>query len=115
RGGRPPPGGPPGRCALAKRFSPRGEWRGCSTASPSAVLRNTVSPPALPVSCPVRGSGRIGTSAHENPTYQPSACCDSVTVLGVPSSGRLHRTASRPIVERTRKPFSSVAPLPNCL
>ena len=30
-----------------------------------------------------------------------------VTVLGVPSSGRLQRTATRPILDSTRKPLSS--------
>ena len=64
---------------------------------------------------PSVGKGCIGTSAQEKQTYQPSASRLIVTVLGVPSSGRDQRTAIRPILERTRKPFSSVAPLPNCL
>src|SRR5262249_52242855 len=64
---------------------------------------------------PVGGSGRIGTPAQEKQAYQPSASRLIVTVLGVPSSGRDQRTVIRPILDRTRKPLSSVAPLPNCL
>jgi hypothetical protein len=33
----------------------------------------------------------MGTSAQEKETYQPSASREMVTVLGVPSTGRLHR------------------------
>jgi hypothetical protein len=46
---------------------------------------------------------------------QPSASCDTVSVLGVPSRGRDQRTAIRPILDRTRNPLSSVAPLPTSL
>jgi hypothetical protein len=74
----------------------------------------TSRPRSMPVSLPVGGMGWSGTSAHENTAYQPTASCETVTVLGVPSIGRLHRTASRPILESTRKPFASCAPLPNC-
>jgi hypothetical protein len=53
-------------------------------------------PKSIPVSCPVDGSGCRGTSAQEKLTYQPSASREIVTVLGVPSSGRDQRSASRP-------------------
>ena len=82
---------------------------------PSESVANASIPRSMPVSCPVAGSGCTGTSAQEKQTYQPSASLRIVTVLGVPSSGRDQRTAMRPILERTRKPLSSVAPLPNCL
>jgi len=44
--------------------------------------------------------GCIGAAAHEQATDQPSAALDMVTVLGVPVSGRLQRTATRPTVLR---------------
>ena len=88
------------RCAFCSARSALRWWRGFSTASPSAVMRNTLSPTSMPVSWPVRGSGRAGTSAHEQQTYQPSASLETVTVLMVPSIGRLHRTAMRPIFAR---------------
>jgi hypothetical protein len=53
--------------------------------------------------------------SQEKQAYHPSTSRLMVTVLGVPSRGRLQRTARRPILESTRKPLSSVAPLPNCL
>src|SRR5262249_14359569 len=69
-----------------------------------------------------------GRSAHEKQTYQPPASWLIVTVLGVPSSGRLQRatpacdssgrlqrTRLAPLFERTRKPFSNIAPLPSSL
>ena len=55
----------------------------------------------MPVSRPLRGSDCGGTSADEKQTYQPSASLETVTVFGVPSGGRDHRTALRPIVLRT--------------
>jgi hypothetical protein len=58
--------------------------------------------------------GCIGAAAHEQATDQPSAALDMVTVLGVPVSGRLQRTATRPTVLRMRNPWSRVAPVPNC-
>ena len=82
---------------------------------PSASVANDSKPRSMPVSCPVGGSGCIGTSAQEMQTYQPSASRLIVTVLGVPSIGRDQRTAMRPILERTRKPLSSRGPLPNSL
>jgi hypothetical protein len=45
----------------------------------------------------------------------PSASRLIVPVLGVPSRGGDQRTAMRPILERTRNPFSRVAPLLNSL
>ncbi len=48
-------------------------------------------------------------------TYQPSASLEMVTVLGMPSKGRDQWTVIRPILERTRNPLSSVAPLPYSL
>jgi hypothetical protein len=58
---------------------------------------------------------RVGTSAQEQQTYQPSASRETVTVLMVPCTGRDQRTAIRPILERTSEPFSSRAPLPYSL
>jgi hypothetical protein len=49
-----------------------------------------------------RGSGSVGTSAHEYETYQPSASLEMVTVLIVPWIGRDQRTAMRPILLKTR-------------
>jgi hypothetical protein len=86
------------------------EWRGGSTRSPAAVIRNTVSPPALPVSRPLRGTGSVGTSAPEKDPYQSSASLLIVTVLRVPALGRDHRTAIRPIVLSTGEPFSRRTP-----
>src|SRR5258708_34206209 len=76
-------------------------------------MRNTFSPTSMPVSRPVRGNGWVGTSAHEHETYQPSAALEIVTVLGVPSMGRDQGTATRPNLERARKPLSSRTPLPD--
>ena len=72
-------------------------------------------PTALPVSLPVRGTGWVGASAQEQATYQPSASGERVTVVGVPAWGRLQRTALRPSLDRTKHPWSRVAPVPNCL
>ena len=72
-------------------------------------------PKSMPVSSPVSGKGCTGTSAQEKQTYQPSASLEIVTVFGVPSKGRDQRTAILPILERTRNPLSSVAPLPYSL
>ena len=82
---------------------------------PSERVAKASMPRSIPVSCPVGGKGCTGTSAQEKQTYQPSASRLIVTVLGVPSRGRDQRTAIRPIFESTRKPLSSVAPLPNSL
>ena len=57
----------------------------------------------------------MGTSAQEKQTYQPSASRERVTVLGVPSIGRLQRTVVRPILDSARKLLSTVAPLPYSL
>jgi hypothetical protein len=72
-------------------------------------------PRSMPVSWYVGGKGCAGTSAQEKQTYQPSGSRLIVTVLGVPASGRDQRTAIRSILNRARKPFSRVAPLPNSL
>src|SRR5262249_57410666 len=69
-------------------------------------MTNTFSPRSMPVSRPVGGNGCVGTSAQEKHTYHPSASREIVTVLGIPSSGRLQRTPIRPILERIRKPLS---------
>ena len=82
---------------------------------PLESVANASTPRSIPVSCPVDGKGWTGTSAQEKQTYQPSASRESVTVLGVPSNGRDQRTAIRPIFDKTRKPLSTVAPLPNSL
>src|SRR5262245_52113820 len=58
-------------------------------------MRNTFSPTSMPVSLPVTGNASVGTSAHELPTYHPSASRETVTVLGVPWSGRWRRRWSR--------------------
>src|SRR5258708_34035498 len=78
-------------------------------------MRNTLRPTSIPVSRSVGGNGWVGTSAHEKQTYQPSASLESVTVLMRPSTARDHRTARRPILERTREPFSRRAPVPYSL
>src|SRR5258708_19731738 len=75
-------------------------------------MRNTLRPTSIPVSRSVGGNGWVGTSAHEKQTYQPSASLESVTVLMRPSTARDHRTARRPILERTREPFSRRAAFP---
>jgi hypothetical protein len=59
---------------------------------------------------PPPGRIRAGEAA-----FQPSASLDTVAVLGVPSTGRLPRSAIRPILERTKKLLSRVAPLPHSL
>src|SRR5262249_47954458 len=66
----------------------------------------------MPVSWPVGGTGWTGTSAQEQQPYHPSASWLSVTVLLLPTTGRLQRTALRPILDKTRDPFSHRAPLP---
>jgi len=86
-----------------------------ATGSPSAVMRNTCTPTSMPASRPVSGSGAAGTRAREQETYQPSAARLTVTVLRVPSVGRLHRTARRPILARTKHPFSRRVPFPYAL
>jgi hypothetical protein len=78
------------------------------------VARHSI-PRSIPVSCPLGGNGCTRASAQEKQTYQPAASREIVSVLGVPSNGRDQRTAMRPILEWTRKPLSSVAPLPNPL
>src|SRR5262245_29746105 len=78
-------------------------------------VANASMPRSIPVSCPMGGKDRTGTSAQEKQTYHPSASRLIVTVLGVPSNGRDQRRAILPILDRTRKPLSSAAPLPNCL
>jgi hypothetical protein len=90
---------------------------------PSERGANASTPRSLPVSCPVDGRGRTGRSAQERHTYHPSASREITTVLGGPSTGRAkgrakgrdHRTARRPIFDRTSTPLSSVAPLPTSL
>src|SRR5260370_11716709 len=68
-----------------------------------------------------QGSARhLGTSAprrRRSPrsAHHPAGALERVTVLGVPSKGRDQRTATRPILERTRQPLSSCAPLPYSL
>ena len=57
----------------------------------------------------------MGTSAHEKATYQPSASLEIGDGLGHPLQRRDQWTLIRPILDRTRKPLSSVAPLPNSL
>jgi hypothetical protein len=54
--------------------------------SQSAVMSNTVSPTLMPVSCPVAGSGSMGTAAQEMSAYHPSASRLMVTVVAVPTS-----------------------------
>ena len=88
---------------------------GCECVVPSERVANDSIPSRCLSPGPVGGSGCIGMSAQENETYQPSASRLIVTVLGVPSKGRDQRTAMRPILDRTRKPLSSRAPLPNSL
>jgi hypothetical protein len=78
-------------------------------------VANASIPRSMPVSCLVPGKGCIGASTQEMQTYQPSASQVIVTVLGIPSMGRLQRMAIRPILDSTRNPLSSVAPLPNSL
>src|SRR5215813_13160406 len=73
---------------------------------PSASVANASMPRSSPVSCPLDGRGSVGTSVHEIATYLPSASLEMVTVLGVPSSGRLQWTLMRPILDRTREPLS---------
>src|SRR5262245_60704996 len=73
-------------------------------------MRNTFNPTSMLVSCPVAGSGAMGTSAQEIHAYQPSASRRIVTVLGVPWSGRCSRRRIRPIFDRRSIPPSSAAP-----
>ena len=90
---------------------PAGGEDACAIGEGGECLNAKVDPRLLACG----GKGCIGTSAQEKQAYQPSASLEIVTVLGVPSIGRDQRTAMRPILERTRKPLSSVAPLPNSL
>src|SRR5262249_49110188 len=48
-------------------------------------------------------------SAQDKETYQPSASRETVTVLLVPTTGRLQRTALRPSLASTRYPFQCPA------
>ena len=67
----------------------------------------------MPVSLPAGGNGRVGTSAHEQQTYQPSASLrEMVTVLGVPcqGTGPAHRDA--PDLRQDEETVSRRAPLP---
>ncbi len=95
-------------------FRPGGSGVDALPPPPSAAMRKTFRPTSMPVSRPVSGNGRTGTSAQARLAYQPSASREIVTGLGVPSSGRDQRTATRPIFDRTRKPLSSRAPLSYC-
>src|SRR5262249_9582609 len=77
-------------------------------------MRTPLRPTAPPVSRPVGGSGGRGTSAQEQPTYQPSASLLTLAGGTVPIRGRDQRTAIRPLLDRPKKPVSSRAPVPNC-
>src|SRR5262249_41630097 len=94
----------------ALRYQP-----GLKMRVPLDVVAKDSIPRSIPVSCPLGGHGCTGTSAQEKQTYQPSASREIVAVSGAPPNGRDHRTAIRPILDRTRKPLSRVAPLPNSL
>src|SRR5262249_6135762 len=100
---------------------PAGSGAAAPPTGPSAVRRTPVPPTSMPVSCPVGGSGGIGSSAQEQQprSSSPGAAVGLVAdgdglgswVLGLPASGRDQRGATRPILERPRKPWSSMAPL----
>ncbi len=82
------------------------------------VPSESVAKPQCPRSMPgflSRGGKRLYRHSAQEKQHTSHPLPAIVTVLGVPSIGRDQRTAIRPILERTRKPLSSVAPLPNCL
>jgi hypothetical protein len=64
----------------------------------------------LPVGCPVRAKGVLGTSAHAMATYHPAASRLMVTVLGVPAGGRDQRTATRPSCASTSSQIPALQP-----
>ena len=82
---------------------------------PFESVANAAMPRSIPVSWPVSDKGCTATSAQEKQTYQPSTSRLIVTVFAVPSNARDRRTATRPILDRTRTPLSSLAPAPYCL
>src|SRR5262249_48603732 len=102
----------PRRCALfsarsAVRYQPG--WR---LRVPCERGANAAIPRSMPVCCPVSCKGWISAAAHEELTYHPFLCSADPAGVGRALRGAAPARRDAPIVERTSKPLSRVAPLP---
>src|SRR5262249_53725909 len=88
------------------------EARAFAIGSPAVGRAKTFEPTSIPTSRPVGDTSWVGACAQEQHTDQPCASRETVTVLLVPATGRLQRTAIHPILARAKQPLSNWAPLP---
>src|SRR5512145_502629 len=83
-------------------------------SAPVERVANDASPTSTPTTASVGGSGSVFVSHEKQTNHLPVRDRVSVTVLGVPSTGRCNTTWTAPTFERISRSPSRRTPLPYC-